>query len=219
MPALLRRDQFNAIAERIKDVGALHAGEIVGVDHLDSGCFQLREQGCVSTDANGRVRLSGWAEVLLHAQVKLHAFAGKPSSTARGQRRGLGNFPHTEEVGVEVARRRFFTRWHGELHVVDAVEREVGHFGLKWREWGRFANQCGTEPQCGRYGYKRFRPDQAAQSASFLAPANDPPAPMDRIASGCSAVLARSRSHRVQGNRDSQKRQPRHATVQTMPRR
>ena len=70
------------------------SGEIVGVDHFDSGRLQLREQGGVSADANCRVRLSGWAEVLLNAEVKLHAFAGKPASAARGQRRGLGNFPH-----------------------------------------------------------------------------------------------------------------------------
>ena len=69
------------------------------------------------------MRFPGRAELALDAQVKLQTTALKPGAASSSEIRRLRNFHQPEQFAVELARQRFAAGRHGELNVVDAIDR------------------------------------------------------------------------------------------------
>jgi hypothetical protein len=67
--------------------------------------------------------LSGGVEVVVDADVHLHAIVLEPASAANRKVNRLGDAADPEESFVERDRQLLAAGGHGELHVVDAIDR------------------------------------------------------------------------------------------------
>jgi hypothetical protein len=65
------------------------------------------------------MRLARGPEILLDAEVELHAVAAEPAAAARGQRGWFRDLVQPEHGAVELAERWLAARRAGQLHVVD----------------------------------------------------------------------------------------------------
>jgi hypothetical protein len=110
---------FKPIAETIGNVGTPDPRHRLVSDHLDPFRLKVGDQFIVSPGTNCRMCLFCWTEILFHPQMDLHASACEPDPAASRQFRRLWNFPHAENANVELSGPLFFTRRHGELHVID----------------------------------------------------------------------------------------------------
>src|SRR5207244_13646801 len=103
---------------RVLAVEAAHAGEPVE-PHRVPGVPQPPRPGVEPGHEQAGMRLARGPEVLLHAEVELHAVAAEPAAAARGQRGRLRYLVQPEHVAVELAERWLAARWAGQLHVMD----------------------------------------------------------------------------------------------------
>ena len=88
-PSVLRLQELQPVAERVRCVEAVMPRELPIPGHLDSGrCQRLRELAQVAHEDAG-MRLAGCRELLLDTEVDLDSPAPEPTSTARSQGRRL----------------------------------------------------------------------------------------------------------------------------------
>ena len=79
--------------------------------------------------AECRVGLLGWAKILFHAKVNLHAAAFKPAPASLGKFGGLGEFRHSQNFSIELPGDSFFPRRHGKLNMVNSHEDVIADRG------------------------------------------------------------------------------------------
>jgi len=81
--------EFNAIPERVVDIGALVAIEGLVLDDLDVRCSEPADHRVQIRDQQGRMRLPRPSEVLVHAEMNLQQGTLEPTTTPNGEVRRL----------------------------------------------------------------------------------------------------------------------------------
>jgi hypothetical protein len=94
-------DELQAIAERVEGVEASVPRELRVVDGLDTRIPEAVAELVDPVHQERRMGLAGWAEVLLHAEVDLHARSPKPRAATGFELRRLGCALQSEQSRVE----------------------------------------------------------------------------------------------------------------------
>lgn len=124
--ALLRRAllyQFDAVAEWVVNMGAAHAGNVVGLVNPNTSRLQFRDSGSIVRTAQCGMSFFRRAKIRLYSQMDLHAAALKPASATLGQLGRLCDLRHSEHTGIKSPRAVLFARRHGELNVIYHAKR------------------------------------------------------------------------------------------------
>src|SRR4051794_30854622 len=120
---ILRLDQLQTVAERVRRVKAPHAGErVVGGDR-DSCRGQTLPAGFQIAHQERRMGLPHRNEISFDAEMEDRLRSFEPAAAARGERRRLGDLVQAQESAVETARYLFLTRRHRQLHVIETTDR------------------------------------------------------------------------------------------------
>ena len=144
--------QLHSIAEGIlrKDPSASFQLHRITVNSIALGLKHLGE-GLKIVYYECRVRLLGWTEVLLNAEVQLLGSALEPQATSGRQRFWLWNLSQTEDATVEGSRCRLFTTRHGDLQVIQRQRLSHGRNLTRGRDTAKCrlsGKSCGaTERQ------------------------------------------------------------------------
>lgn len=116
---MLSGDQFDSISEWVVSVTALHLWNIVRFGYCDAGLLECLKYRGIILAAQRRVRFPGWAKIRFDAQMNLYCTALEPASAALCQFWRLWDFHHAQQIPIKGASTVFFTRWHGELNMVN----------------------------------------------------------------------------------------------------
>ena len=108
-------------------MAACHSRNIARLGHFHSRVSQSSQESRIITAAESRVRLFRRTKLILHSKMELHAAALELAPTAFGNLPRLGQFRHSQKVGIEGAGLLFFAWRHRELNVVDCSERSFHH--------------------------------------------------------------------------------------------
>jgi len=115
--------EFEAVAERIGDVGSVDARERLVGEDLDALASQAVCEGGEIVDHEARVGLAGRGERLLDADVQLLTAGPEPAAAPGGERLGLRELLEPEEAAVERPRLGFAVPRRGDLDMVDPEDR------------------------------------------------------------------------------------------------
>ena len=80
--------------------------------HFHSRVSQSSQESRIITAAESRVRLLRRTKLILHSKMELHAAALELAPTAFGNLPRLGQFRHSQKVGIEGAGLLFFVWRH-----------------------------------------------------------------------------------------------------------
>src|SRR5262249_44940086 len=85
-----------------------------------------------SAHEDGRVSLAGGVEVRVHAEMQSQRTAAEPDPATCRQIRGFRFLDESQDAAVEGARRRFLSRRHRELNVIEAEDFRQLSFDQSW---------------------------------------------------------------------------------------
>ena len=101
------------------------AGEVTVPLHVLTSIGQALDQGIEIIDDDPRMRLAGGPEVVLDAQMQLHATSAKLHTATRRENRWLVYLCHVKDIDEERASCGLLTARHRQLHMMRAVEHKI----------------------------------------------------------------------------------------------
>ena len=119
-------EQFDSVPERIGDMAAPHAGDVLIFGDADSRSAQPCNKRVVADATQRRMGLARGTKIFFDAEMDLNSSTRKPTSAASCELHGLRKLCHSQQVAIKGARTVFFTTRHGELNVIDGAEWRFG---------------------------------------------------------------------------------------------
>lgn len=126
LPGRLLFQEFQAIAPRITDKKAARAGEGSVIGNFNAAGQQGLTQLVQVAGDEGRMGLSGGAEIGLDADVELLRAAFEPAAASGAERFGLWNFREAQQRTIELAGGGFACFRSSDLDVIELCDSK-GH--------------------------------------------------------------------------------------------
>jgi hypothetical protein len=121
--AFIRLDQFDAVAERVAQFAAGHAGKRdIGLDGVAGGAEAVAKAGEVVYGVGEVGFRPGTVEAVLNADVDLQWANLEPEAATALEDSGLGDLLEAQQVDVEGASVGLPTGWDRDLDVVEAAD-------------------------------------------------------------------------------------------------
>src|SRR5215813_12625940 len=98
----MRLDQLDPVAERILHVPAVAAfNRLVFILDFVAGASGLFDNVTQAIDDERRVRLAGWDEIFVDAEMNRQGAVSEPATATRSELRRLGNFSEPQNILVK----------------------------------------------------------------------------------------------------------------------
>jgi hypothetical protein len=101
------------------------AGEVTVPLHVLTSIGQALDQASRSSTMIPRMGLAGGPEVVLDAQMQLHATSAKPHTATRRENRWLVYLCRVKDIDEERVSCGLLTARHRQLHMMQAVEHKI----------------------------------------------------------------------------------------------
>jgi len=139
----VRVDQFNSIAEWIRDVNAVIDSAVAGI-HLNT-LMQKTINECVQVAYQKRgMSFAGAVKVRIDAKMNFHRIVLEPDAATPGQIGRLGFFDKVEQMSVKSACGIFSPGWDRELNVVNS--RYLHRSTVGWFKFTKTSSDYRREP-------------------------------------------------------------------------
>jgi hypothetical protein len=116
-----RLHQFDAVAERVIDIGATESIKRLIPNDRSARLFAQPDDFIQTFDEQSGMRFPRGPEIRFDAEVDFQSSLLKPDSAAHGEMWRLGLLNQSQDARVERPRRLLFVRRHRQLDVFDGV--------------------------------------------------------------------------------------------------